>query len=260
MPFRHLHFRLMASDFHYRHLKEQAALFRAVTVQAGGDAAVPTCPEWDVRKLVRHLGRVYAMVSLAVELEPDAQPPRPQQAPEDFEGALQWWDEKFHELSDKLSTMDPDRPAWAFFTSGSVSAWTRRMAHETAIHRLDAEHALAGLGPDHVHNLIFDPAFAADGVDEMLTVLLGSDPGWAERSDAGRVLYHAPDAGRTWLVTFRPGKEPSVGSPQDAALGAHEVDATVAGTGDALYRKVWGRPSNAITTGDHALATVVNGR
>lgn len=247
-------------DSHHRHVREQGALFRAAAVQAGGDAAVPTCPGWDVRKLVRHLGRVYAMAAMAIERGPDADVPRAPQAPENLDEALDWWDKRNAELLETLSASDADRPTWAFFPDGTVASWTRRMAHETAIHRLDAEHALAGLGPDHVHDLIFDPAFAADGVDEMLTVLLATTPGWEQRSEAGRVLYHAPDAGALWFVTFRPGLRPSIGSPSDAALGAHEVDATVAGTADAVYRKVWGRPSNAIVTGDHALATLVTGR
>ena len=250
----------MASEWHHRYFKEQAALFRSVAVQSGGDAEVPTCPGWDVRKLVRHLARVYAMVAQSLELGPDSERPVPPTAPEDFDEALRWWDARQAELSDKLSTMDPDHPVWAFFPGGTPAAWTRRMAHESAIHRLDAEHALVGLGPDHVHDLIFDPAFAADGVDEMLTVLLPSAHDWTERHDDGRVLYHAADAGHTWLVTYRPGHEPTVGSPRDAALGAHEVEATVAGTADAVYRRVWGRPSNAIVTGDHALASLIRGR
>jgi uncharacterized protein (TIGR03083 family) len=252
--------RMVGGEFHHQALKEQVAAFRAATVQAGPDAAVPTCPQWDVRELVRHLARVYAMVNLALSKEPDDARPAPPRAPEDFDAALTWWDEQSARLTTTLSTSDPDRPVWSFFPGGTPRTWTRRVAHETAIHRLDAEHALAGLGPDHVHDLIFDPAFAADGVDEMLSVLLPAFPDWSEQRRDGRVLYHAADAGRLWLVTHRPQEPPVVGSPTDAALGTPEVDATVAGTADALYRRVWGRPSTAVVTGDHELAGLVAGR
>jgi uncharacterized protein (TIGR03083 family) len=250
----------MASDFLERALKEQAAALRAAAVQAGPDAAVPTCAGWDVRKLIRHVARVYAMVSLALDLGPDDARPEVPTPPDDFDKALAWWDERFAELVTKLSTSDADRPVWSFFSGGTASSWMRRMAHETAVHRLDAEHALAGLEPGHVHELIFDSAFAADGVDEMLSVILPVTGNWAEQQREGRVLYHAADAGRTWLVTYRAGQPPEVGSPRNAALGALEVDATVAGTADAIYRRVWGRPSTAVVTGDTALADLATGR
>ncbi|MGP4015155.1 maleylpyruvate isomerase family mycothiol-dependent enzyme [Saccharopolyspora sp. 5N708] len=247
----------MESDFHHRAFRAQAAAFRGAVVQAGPDAKVLTCPEWDVRRLVQHLARVYASVALALELEPGAERPRPERPPADFDDALTWWDDRLANLLHKLSTSDPTRPVWSFFPDGTAASWTRRMAHETAIHRLDAEHALAGLGPDHVHDLIFDPELAADGIDEMLTVIMPVAGKWAEQELAGKVLYHAPDAGRAWLVEYQPGKPPVAGAPTDAAL---EVDATVAGTADAVYRRVWGRPSTALITGNTALANLVSGR
>jgi uncharacterized protein (TIGR03083 family) len=249
----------MASS-HQQALTEQAAAFRTAAVQAGPDAAVSTCPGWDVRKLVRHLARVYSMATLALETAPEESRPQPPTPPEDFNEVVLWWDEKLAALSHALSTSDPDRPVWSFFAGGTAATWTRRMAHETAVHRLDVEHALAQLGPDHVHDLLFDPQFAADGVDEMLTLILPTIRDWDSDDHHGRVLYHGADAGRTWLVTFRPGKAPEVGAPTDAALGESEVDATVAGTADALYRRVWGRPSHAVVSGDLALAALVAGR
>ncbi len=238
-------------------LREQAAELRSAAVRAGADATVPTCPGWDVRQLVRHLARVCAMVDLALDSPPGGERPQPPHAPEDFDDALRWWDEHLDALSTKLSTSDQQRPVWSFFPSGTAASWSRRIAHETAIHRLDAECALADLGPEHVRGLIFDPALAADGVDEVLNTLLPALRDWPERSDEGRVLYHAADAEHAWLVTFRPGEAPEVRTPRDAAL---EIDTTLAGTADALYRRVWGRPSTAAISGDPALAGIICGR
>lgn len=236
-------------------LRHQAAELRSTAVRAGAGAAVPTCPGWDVRQLVRHLAQVCSMVALALDSPPDGERPRAPHAPEDFDDALQWWDEQLDELATKLSTSDSQRPVWAFFPSGTAASWTRRIAHETAIHRLDAEHALAGA--EHVHDLIVHPALAADGVDEVLGTLLPTLHDWSERGDEGRVLYHAADTEHAWFVTFRPGEPPEVRAPHGTAP---QVDSTVAGTADALYRRVWGRPSTAVVSGDPELAGIISGR
>ncbi|MGW5644129.1 maleylpyruvate isomerase N-terminal domain-containing protein [Saccharopolyspora sp. NPDC003752] len=246
----------MASDFLHRAFRDQAAAFRSAALQAGPNAEVSTCPGWDVRKLVQHLGQAYARAEASLHLEPGSERPEDLRPPAEFDDVVAWWDERLAILLQTLSTMDPDRPVRWFFAGGTPRTWIRRMAHETAIHRLDAEHALAGLGPDHVHDLIFDPELAADGIDEFLTALLPLGD-WTEQENEGKVLFHAPDAGRAWLVEYRPGRPPLAGAPTDAAL---EVDATVAGTADAVFRRVWGRPSTAVVTGDAALAALAAGR
>lgn len=239
---------------HHEALQEQAAALRSAAVRAGGEATVPTCPRWDVRALVRHLAKVYGMVLLALDTEPDAQRPQPESAPEAFDAALDCWDERLAALLPKLAERDPHRPVWAFFLDGTPAAWARRMLHETAIHRLDVELAAGGAE----HGLVFEPQLAADGADEMLSVIapLGD---WSLAQRTGKVLYHAADAERAWLVTYRAGAAPQVGRPDDAALD-HKVDATVAGTADAVYRRVWGRPSSAVVTGDAELADAIRGR
>ena len=47
-----------------------------------------------------------------------------------------------------------------------LAFWARRQAHETAVHRYDAQSAAPG-GPPAPAGA-FDPAFAADGVDELI--------------------------------------------------------------------------------------------
>lgn len=238
---------------HREALQEQAGALRAAAVRAGGGAPVPTCPEWDVRALVRHLAKVYGMVLGALEIERGGQRPKPESAPQEFEAALEFWDEKLAKLLSALAAADPHEPVWAFFAEGTPTAWTRRMVHETAIHRLDAEHAAGAAS-----GLVFDPQLAADGADEMLSVIAPVSD-WSGQQRTGKVLYHAADAERTWSVTFRPGERPELGRLENAALG-QEVDATVAGTADAVYRKLWGRPSTAVVTGDAELADVISGR
>ncbi len=143
---------------------------------------------------------------------------------------------------------NPGTPAWLPFGryAPTTESWTRRQAHEAAIHRLDAEYAL-GVAP-----ATFAPEFAADGIDELIAWLLPGRGEWADRTTEGSVLLHAADVGQVWTIKLTPGAEPIVES------GAHvpatfEAGATIAGTADAVYKAVWGRPNHATVTGDTAL-------
>ncbi len=249
----------MASDFTLQHLRDQAAAFRDAVARTDGRASIPTCPDWDSLKLLRHLARVYAMASIALRTSADEKPPEFPIAPRELTDALSWFDNRLADLHDALSTEDNVGPVWSWIGPVEPGWWARRVAHETAIHRLDMEHALVEIDGDHSGDLLFDPMFAADGIDEMLTVLFEGTRDWSRENHSGRVLYHAADAGRTWLVTYHESRPPEVGVPQDPALARDEVDSTVAGTADAVYRKVWGRPSHALVQGDAELAALVSG-
>lgn len=169
------------------------------------------------------------------------------QPPADWTELLSWWDEQLHGMVAELA--DPAAPAWLPFTRypQTAASWARRQAHEAAIHRLDAEHALAGSDdPSAVPSLVFDPEFAADGIDELIAWMLPTRVKWDQFAVSGSVLVHAADAGRMWRIGLHPG-QPATIEPVRAAF---EADATIAGTADAVYRRVWGRPSHAAVTGD----------
>ena len=199
---------LEAIDVHADGLKRAA-------LAAGPSAPVPNCPKWTVHDLVTHLAFVHAFaVGLAVN-----RPAKPA-PPEDWEDVLGWWDGQRLALREALGR-DPEAPAFSPYPGFDVTVgdWTRRMAHETAIHRLDAESALED-GPD----TRFSPTFANDGIDEFLTYLT---PRLGNKAD---VRVTTPE--RTW------------------ALG--EPGAEVTGAADDVYRALWGRPHRASVTGDLA--------
>lgn len=228
-------------------IETQASLMRSAAVQAGPDAAVPSCPEWTVLDLVRHQAAVHEWAGKAILTAPEAGPPEWPKAPEDFEEALTWWDSAVSTLLQRLRDTPGDRPAWTFDGTNRAGWWARRQAHETSIHRLDAELAT---GHD-VPTLLFDSEFAADGIDEWLTVMVPRQLQKGRKIErTGRLLVHAADAGRTWEVVLTAGEPLVVTAVHDSAV--HE-DATLAGTADAIYRKLWGRPSHAIVSGDEAL-------
>ena len=226
-----------------------AAGLRAAAVAAGPAGLVPTCPGWTVHALVRHVAGVHGWAARALGTDPRAVDGPSVSPPEEWRDLLDWWAAELAALLDGLRSGGPDAPAWVFDAEDAptMAFWARRQAHETAIHRLDAEHARAGAVPV----AIFEPELAADGIDEALTLWVPRTPTPeppVPEPPEGSVVFRATDLGRAWLVRLAPGVPPRTG-----AAGETGGDATVTGTADAVYRAVWGRPSAAVVSGSHAL-------
>ena len=91
-----------------------------------------------------------------------------------------------------------DDPVWTFDGPRPATFWARRMAHETAVHRADAQ-ITAGREPE------FDPVLAVDGIDEWLGSMSGigaSDPRVDALPDGAVLHVHVTDEGvdGEWLV------------------------------------------------------------
>jgi MDMPI C-terminal domain len=111
--------------------------------------------------------------------------------------------------------------------------WAPRQAHETAIHRLDAELA-AGRSPAS-----FDAEFAADGVDELLLGFLGrAQPATKEEAVLGTIGLEAGDGPQRWSVRLLTDRIETTRGATDCEL---QVRATAAG----LYRLLWNRPPSS---------------
>src|SRR5918995_400213 len=170
-------------------LRREGAEFAAAAAAADLDDDVPTCPGWTVRRLVSHLSRVHRSALNGVvdgTVEPPALAARP---PEDGK-LLGWYADGLARLLDVLADAEPHLPDF----------WPRRLAHETTIHRFDAELAAYSKAGG------FDPELAADGVGEvvesMLSLRAGEEPPASARGD---VLVECSDTGDTWLVRLEPG-------------------------------------------------------
>ena len=113
------------------------------------DAAVPTCPGWTVGDLVRHLGATSTAGSRLHVARGDRRAgapsgPRTRRPPSGVD-LVAWWTERYAEIMSLLDALDPDLPAWNWAPQAKMAGfWHRRMAHETAVHRWDAQMA-AGL-------------------------------------------------------------------------------------------------------------------
>ncbi|MGH3866489.1 MAG: maleylpyruvate isomerase N-terminal domain-containing protein [Pseudonocardiaceae bacterium] len=227
----------------------EAELLRAVALSLEANTPVPTCPGWTVQRLLQHVGRVFDMVIRVVRTaDPQSPPSRVEPPPGNV---LAFFDDRLAAMLDVLATTDPATPVWHFTPTAPKTAafWSRRVAHEVTVHRIDAQ---AAAGTDAA----VDPDFAADGVDEVLTRLIPRHTdAWAAGTRCGTVLYHAADAGRVWTVRLVAGQ-----LPQTAAEAVTEPDASVVGLADALYRAAWGRPSGAVVSGDIALVDATRAR
>jgi uncharacterized protein (TIGR03083 family) len=211
----------------------------------GLDAPVPTTPGWTVGDVIAHLGQVHRQKTHIVrELIVDGEPGFDDFAAPPGAALLEWFEEGVHELSAVLSVSDPAASVHTWHQPDqTVGFWIRRMAHETLIHRVDAE-----LG--HGHHTPVDPLLGADGIDEILDVFMGGYPGWAAvaRSEV-RVGLESED--RSWLVQFGSwsGTSPNSGRAFrdvpgiELVAGNDRPAAVVRGPGDVLDLFLWGRGS-----------------
>lgn len=202
---------------------------------AGVDAKVPTCPDWVVRDLVRHQGGVHRWAMTVVR---DARPDPVDQELEDLVGGwppdtelIPWFREGYRDLVDVLRAAPADLECFTFLKAPSpLAMWARRQAHETAIHRVDAEAALgAGITPH-------DAALASDGVDELLHRFATRPKRRRYRLDPARTLdVRASDTGAAWSMEIGPERIVTTDGVSSSA------DLTVTGAAPDLYLWLWNR-------------------
>ncbi|MFF9090145.1 maleylpyruvate isomerase family mycothiol-dependent enzyme [Streptomyces sp. NPDC014991] len=230
-------------------LDREGRLLAAAADAAGADAEVPTCPEWQVRDLLRHTGVVHRWAAAVVA---DGQPEgRPGGEPPELDGAelVAWYRESHRLLLDTLAAAPADTECWTFLPlpgPSPLTFWSRRQAHETTVHRYDAESARGGT-PSPIA-----PGFAVDGIDELLRGFHARSRSRL-RSEEPRVLrIRAVDAGADAVWTLRLTAEPPV--CVRAAEGAAEAE--LSGPADQLYLALWNRRAVPQVTGDRSLAAL----
>lgn len=216
-------------------------------------AEVPSCPGWTTADLVGHVGGMYRWVTghvvRGVTNPPESRAPEdPSRRPEDATELLAWWDAAYRALVEALDRLDPDYPAWNPFPQPKVAlAWHRRMAHETSVHRWDAQMAAGRPEP-------IEAKLAADGVTERLDSLLPAVHGARPHDPTGTVRLTATDTEQDWLVRLRsPGF--TVLDTATMSEDKHPVAAVAAGSASDLALALWGRIGFDLTdtSGDERL-------
>ncbi|RZB19895.1 maleylpyruvate isomerase family mycothiol-dependent enzyme [Streptomyces sp. F001] len=234
---------MQTADFVRTLDREGRALALAATA-AGTEAKVPTCPDWQVKDLLRHTGMVHRWATAFVAEARTSY--HPGEGLPDLDGAdlVTWFREGHRRLVDTLTAARPDVACWHFLPAPSPLAfWARRQAHETTVHRVDAEAARGGTGEE----IAVD--FAVDGIDELLRGFHARSKSRL-RTDMPRVLRvrvtDADDA--VWTVRLSP--EPPVTERSDAGA----ADCELAGPAARLYLALWNRLPFPGATGDASLA------
>lgn len=209
------------------------------------DAPVSSCPGWLVSDVVEHLAVVYLHKIACTELlqQPDPWPPEP---PHD--DPVAWLAAARDELLTELRRRGPDAPSYTWYPPDqTVGFWFRRLAHETAIHRVDVEHAVGTRTP-------VETDLAVDGIDELLTVMLAGD--WSDEQQPGperSLALYADD--RSWAVRLAPDRV-------DVAAPATDSEAVrLSAEPSALLLWLWGRGARSdIHTNDSGAAQALRDR
>ncbi|MCF6390196.1 maleylpyruvate isomerase family mycothiol-dependent enzyme [Mycobacterium sp. MBM] len=204
----------MDNDALLSRLHDDVIAIQAIALAGGPDLDrhVPTCPGWTVTELLGHLWTVQAWVRAILR---DRMPqPTPDAGPTPVADFIDG-------LPDFLTAMraiTADEPCWNFGPKPRRAGWwIRRQAHEHAIHRVDLEAAL-GTGPT------FEPAFAADGVDEVISMFYPRQVRLERTAPASETIHIvAADTGNRWT------------------LGEGEAVASVTADAEALYLALWKR-------------------
>jgi len=198
-----------SKEFWLAGLRPEIAALRdtaAEGLQADPAIPVPSCPGWSMLDLVRHVAYVYdrclSHISRGVTSDPGLAPisaGTPESHQVAAEDAIAFLDERSDRLMRTLEALDPDTPAWNWAPQAKKAGfWQRRMALETAVHRWDAQMALARAEP-------IEDKLAGDGVSEVLDTWLPTGPprrkGAVDRF--GVIHLAAADIQEEWFIRLR---------------------------------------------------------
>lgn len=245
---------------HVEALERDGTLLATAAAAAGLFARVPACPGWQVRDLVRHQAYIHAWAARHITERPASVIEGPEEAailaagPPDGE-LLDVYRTGHGALVSALRSADPGLECATLLPApSSLAFWARRQAHETAVHRYDAQ--AAGETTDPV--AAFAPEFAADGIDELIW-------GFATRrkrtGPGATLLVRALDSGHTWHYAWlADGRRQAVRC--DPAAPSPAADCLLAGPASGLYLFLWNRcgadQAHATVTGDPAILRAWN--
>jgi uncharacterized protein (TIGR03083 family) len=218
----------MEPEQYLDHLARDSDALADAAGTAGSQTPVPTCPDWTVEDLVRHCagGDLWARIIVETGSRESAPRDLPADAPTGAE-LVPYFRDGARQLVAALAAKDPTASVWTFSPADRTARfWYRRRAHETAVHRYDAESAAGAPGP-------LDAELAVDGIDEFLTVFLPRlAAGLAE--DMASIHLHCTDTEGEWLVR-REGDDVVV--TREHAKG----DVAARGAASDLMLFLWGR-------------------
>ncbi|KUI16256.1 hypothetical protein AU193_15950 [Mycobacterium sp. GA-1285] len=172
-------------------LLDQTREFGELIRSADPSTPVPTCPDWTLKQLFRHVGRGNRWAAqIIAERRMSALDPREVRdgkPPDDPDGAADWLNQGAQLVVDAVERAGPATRVWTFRGPRPAGWWIRRRLHEVVVHYADA--ALA-VGSDYSA----PPDLVADAISEWIELMVGTGPQPA--LDRGRSIHlHATDDG-----------------------------------------------------------------
>ncbi|HEY3608242.1 MAG TPA: maleylpyruvate isomerase family mycothiol-dependent enzyme [Pseudonocardiaceae bacterium] len=183
-------------------LRDQSDIFVDVVSGADPGTRVPTCPEWTLRELIRHVGRAYYWVTAILSSGSTSPTPLDDvpdgDLPERTDQYGDWVRAGATRMVDAAAAAGPDAAVWTWAGDGGAGFWLRRITHETVVHRADAAIAVG-------RDFTVAPDLAVDGITEQFEILPAIATyrrTLAQLAGTGQTLhFHATDADDgEWLV------------------------------------------------------------
>jgi uncharacterized protein (TIGR03083 family) len=234
----------LTKEFWLTALRAEGDAFRAAVSNTPGlDAEVPSCPEWTVRDLVNHLTSVYNR-ALGIVTSGALDSPGERVELDGGDDVLGCWTDKYVELLAALDAVDPEAGAWNWAPQSKRAVfWHRRMAHETAVHRWDAQMANGLAEP-------IEAKLAGDGVTEVLDTWLPAGRRRGAPDHAGVIALHATDLDEVWYVRLRGTGIALLDTDTLLDSDEHHERATASGSASDLVLALFGRiPFDALEVG-----------
>jgi uncharacterized protein (TIGR03083 family) len=239
-------------DFWMAALRADGPALQDAVREAGPYAPVPSCPDWQVSDLVRHLTfelnwvRQTAPRGVTTRAEDSdfAAPPEV-----DWPEALDGLRRELTGTVETLEALEADFPAWNWAPQRKTAGfWHRRMAHEISVHRWDAESAAGRATP-------IETKLAADGVSEVLDSWLPAGKRKGPTDLRGVVHLTATDAGYEWFVRLRGPGVALLDTGTILDTDDHHPRAEASGTASDLLLALMGRlrTDRLVVTGDPRL-------
>ena len=184
-------------------LIEETAAFGELIRGADPATAVPTCPEWTLQQLFKHVGRGNRWAAQIIadrrDTSLDPREVRDGKPPDDRDAAIDWLNAGAALILDSVDDVGADTEVWTFIGPRPAQWWIRRRLHEATVHKADAAIAL-GIEVE------LSPEVAADGIDEWLERVVVETNAESSPLDVGRTLHlHATDgalgAAGEWTIT-----------------------------------------------------------
>lgn len=169
---------------------------RLAELLAGAEPStpVPTCPGWDLRSLLKHVGRGHRWAAQMIAARAtEVLPPRDVVNGRPPEGGPQaeadWLLAGAQDVLDAVAAVGAEAPVWTFTGPRPAAWWIRRRLHEATVHRADVALAL-GVEFD------LSPALSADGLSEWLGLVAArpaADADAAALAPGATLHLHATD-------------------------------------------------------------------